>query len=63
MTEKKNILLDELIATRFSKGEQEEIQMEVDRLLQKVRLTEQKQAKIKMKKLKRRSFVKVYCRN
>ena len=63
MTEKKTILLDELIATRFSKVEQKEIQMMADKLLQKIRLTEQKQAKIKMKKLKRRSFAKMYCRN
>lgn len=59
MTEKQTILLDELIVTRFTKAEQQEIQREVDRLLEKVRLTERKQKNFKIKKLKRRCFAKI----
>ena len=51
------VTFDELIA-KFPKCVQKEIEAETERLLEKVRLTEQKQKRLKMKKLKRKSFAK-----
>ena len=45
------VTFDELIA-KFPKCVQKEIEAETERLLEKVRLTEQKQKRLKMKKLK-----------
>lgn len=57
MTEKKTILLDELIATRFLKVEQKEIQMMADRLLQKNSPNRTKAGEDKNEKVK----TKIFC--